>query len=152
MYWIKLIKDIRLWMRFAKVAKQNREYLEKHNLRVDKLGRIYTVINLPEEIRKTNEYMHEAWVLQNLTPFTQVLLEIGVADYAYPEVSRIDESDADAYLVVMYPEAEAVSFRKIIWNLFLWTAGFFVLKTIYKLIVASPVIMEYLHKAIDFIF
>ena len=73
MYWIKLIKDIRLWMRFAKVAKQNREYLEKHNLRVDKLGRIYTVINLPEEIRKTNEYMHEAWVLQNLKPFTQVL-------------------------------------------------------------------------------
>ena len=60
MYWINLIKDIRLWFRFAKVAKQNRAYLEKNKLRVDRLGRIYTVINLPEEI---------AYLCQIMLPF-----------------------------------------------------------------------------------
>lgn len=152
MYWINLIKDIRLWIRFAKISKQNREFLEKHNMRVDKLGRIYTVINLPEEIRKTNEYMHEAWVLQNMKPFTQVLLEIGIADYAYPEVSRIEEPNADAYLVVMYPEADTISIRRFLLNILIWGGSIFALKIIYKLIVNSPSIMGFLHNAKDFIF
>ena len=66
MYWWKLIKDIRLWRKFAKISKANREKLKESSMRVDNLGRIYTVVNLPEEVAKGNEYMHEAWVLQNL--------------------------------------------------------------------------------------
>lgn len=152
MYWIDLIKDIRLWVRYAKVAKQNREYLEKHKMRVDRIGRIYTVINLPEEIAQGNEYMHEAWVLQNLKPFTKILLEIGVADYAYPEVSKIDEPNSNAFLVVMYPEAETITLPKILWNATLWTVSIIALRILYKLIVNSPLIMSKINSAISYIF
>lgn len=152
MYWIDLIKDIRLWVRFAKVAKQNRAFLEKNKLRVDRLGRIYTVINLPEEIAQGNEYMHEAWVLQHLKPFTQTLLEIGVADYAYPEVSKIDEPNSSAFLVVMYPESEAITFGKILWNTTIWTVGFFAVKALYKFVLASPLIMDKIHAITSYIF
>jgi len=152
MYWIDLVKDIRLWRRFAKISKQNREYLEKNKMRVDRLGRIYTVINLPEEVSQGNEYMHEAWVLQHLKPFTQVLLEIGLADYTYPEVSKIEEPNTAAYLVVMYPEVETISFKRIVWNLFLWTASFFIIRAVYRFVIDSPAIMSKINAVIDYIF
>ncbi len=152
MYWINLIKDIRLWFRFAKIAKQNKAYLEKNNLRVDWIGRIYTVINLPEEIANGNEYMHEAWVLQNLKPYTQVLLEMGIADYSYPSVEKIDKPNTSAFLVIIYPEAETLTFWRLFSNLFIWSLVFILIRAAYKFIISSPVIANKVQSFIDFIF
>ena len=104
MYWKDLYDDIVIWRKFAKVAKDSREILEKHNLRVDRLGRIYGVVNLPDDMIKSNDYMVEGWVLQNLAPFNKALEEIGLAGFAYPEVSRINDPGVFAYLVVLYPD------------------------------------------------
>lgn len=133
-YWWRLYKDIKLWIKFAKIAKQSKDYLEEHKLRVDKLGRIYTVINLPEEIAQGNEYMHEAWVFQNLKPFTEVILKIGLAGHAYPEVSKIDEVGTSAYLVVLYPEVSNISIFKFLWNVVLYTGSYFIIKFLINLI------------------
>jgi len=134
MYWWKLYKDIKLWRRFSKVSKNSREKLSEYNLRVDWLGRIYTVVNLPEEVANGNEYMHEAWVLQNLGPFNKALEEVGLAGYAFPEMSRIEEPGTAAYLLVLYPEASTISIRRFLFNILLWVGGFFLLRIIYKIL------------------
>jgi hypothetical protein len=134
MYWWKLYKDIKLWRRFSKVSKSSREKLEEYNLRVDWLGRIYTVVNLPEEVANGNEYMHEAWVLQNLGPFNKALEEVGLAGYAFPEMSRIEEPGTAAYLLVLYPEASTISITRFLFNIFIWIGGFIVLKILYRIL------------------
>jgi len=151
MYWINLYKDIRIWMKFAKVAKESEDFLAQHHLRVDRLGRIYTVVNLPEEVQEGNDYMHEAWVLQHLKPYTEVLLKIGLADYSYPEISRIEQPNVAAYLVVMYPEAETIGFWPIIKNIMLYAGGFLLLKLLFNIFIQYDG-MGYLTKLINFIF
>lgn len=133
MYWYKLYKDIKLWRQFSKIAKSSRKKLEESNLRVDKLGRIYTVINLPDEVVEGNEYMHEAWVLQNLAPFNKALEEIGLAGYAIPEVSKINEPGTAAYLLVLWPDTPSITAYKIIKNLLIWGIGYVLLRVLYNI-------------------
>lgn len=151
MYWIKLIKDIILWRKFAKIAKASRESLWKHNLRVDKLGRIYTVINLPEEISKGNEYMQEAWVLKNLAPYNKALEEIGLAGYAYPEMSRIKEPGTFAYLLVLYPDAPTISFRQFFKNVIIYGLSFLLIRTLYRVADDMFDLSQIVNKIIDYV-
>jgi len=137
MYWFRLLKDIRLWRKFAKVAKQSREKLKESNLRVDNIGRIYTVINLPEEVVQGNEYMHEAWVLKNLGPYNKALEEIGLAGYAYPEMERIQEPGSAAYLLVLYPETPTIGWWPIIKNIVLYFGAFLLVRLGYRLLDAQ---------------
>lgn len=132
MYWIKLYKDIRLWRKFAKIAKSSESKLNELGLRVDNLGRIYTVINLPQEVIDGNEYMHEGWVLQNLGPYNKALETIGLAGYAIPEVSKIEEPGAAAYLIVLWPDTPTVSLFKIIKNIIIWSLGYILIRIIYN--------------------
>ena len=134
MYWYRLLKDIILWRKFAKIAKSSRKKLEPHNLRVDNIGRIYTVINLPPEVVEGNEYMHEAWVLKNLGPYSKALEEIGLAGYAYPEMERIQEPGSAAYLLVLYPETPTIGWWPIIKNILLYTIGFIIVRVLYRVL------------------
>jgi len=60
----------------------------------------------------------------------EVLMKIGLADYAYPDISPID--GAASYLVVMYPEIDSLNLWRIISNIvalgiiggLLWVAYF----------------------------
>jgi hypothetical protein len=133
MYWWKLYKDIKLWRKFSKISKSSREKLEEYDLRVDRLGRIYTVVNLPEEVSNGNEYMHEAWVLQNLGPYNKALEQVGLAGYVFPEMRKIEEPGTAAYLLVLYPEVNSLSFLRFILNLFLWVGGFFILRLVFRI-------------------
>ena len=135
MYWIDLYKDIRTWITFSRVAKENRKFLEEHKMRVDKLGRIYSVLNLPPEVDINNDYMCQGWVIQNLKPFTEVLLKIGLADFAYPEISKIETPGAAAYLVVMYPEATTITLTNLIKNIAIYGLSLIALRIIYKLLI-----------------
>jgi len=106
------------------------------------------VINVPEEVQQQqNEYTLEAWVLQQLRPYTQSLLKIGLADYAVPTVERIKEPNTFAYLVVMYPEAETLHFGRFILNVLIWAVVALGLKVAYNLIAKSGII----EKAVELI-
>jgi len=118
MYLIDLYNDIVIWYKYAKITKANRKKLEENSLRVDWAGRIYTVVNVPEELK--NYPNIEMWVMQQLGPYNKILLELGVADYSFPEVQRIDEPGVDAYLVVMYPELTSISIWRIILEIAKW--------------------------------
>lgn len=112
MYWYKLYKEIRLWYIYRKVAKANEEFLANNNMRVDWIGRIYTVLNMPPEVLASPEIAQEGWVFQQLPKMTKVLMEMGIAEAAFPSMEKIEGTDG--FLVVLWPEFDRLSFWSII--------------------------------------
>ena len=119
-YWLDLVREIRIWYIFRKTAYENVEMLNTDNsLRVDWLGRIYGVVNLPEEVQTAAQQVQEAYVLQNITTYGDVMTKIGLADIVYPE--RVG---AGSYLVVLWPVFEAFNIWSILGNII--RTGFFI--------------------------
>lgn len=139
MYLVELYKDIKIWYKYAKVtrAKENQKRLNEKGLRVDMLGRLYTVVNIPDEM--VNYPNIEMWVMQQLSPFNEVLIELGIADYSYPEIQKIEAKDANAYLVVMYPELNNISPWRFIIEVVKWIAIVFCVKIAYNFCVEHHV-------------
>lgn len=129
MYWIKLLQEIRIWLITRRVAKRNQETLDEFDLRVDWVGRIYTVINLPEEVA-TQPYSQQPYVLGQLRKYDEVLLRLQLSDVLFPEFEKIPGEDA--YLLVLTPEREYLTWLRFLINVGIWAAIFFVLKIVYN--------------------
>lgn len=115
-YWYELAKDIRTWWIFRSVAKKNVELLNNQKLRVDWLGRIYGVVNLPEEVMTASQEIQQAYVLQQITTYGDTIMKIGLGDVVYPQIEKIEGSPA--YLVVLWPVFEDLALLPIILNTF----------------------------------
>ena len=98
MYISKLYKELNIWRKIRKIAKSEEKALNEKGFRVDWIGRIYTVINLPEEVA-TAPISQEGYVLMKLREHDQFLLQLGIADYVSPEFSKIE--DTDSFLLVL---------------------------------------------------
>jgi hypothetical protein len=70
--------------------------------------------------------------MQQLSPFNEVLIELGIADYSYPEVQKIEEKDVNAYLVVMYTELNNISISRFIIEIVKWIAIGFGIRIAYR--------------------
>ena len=103
MYISKLYKELNIWRKIRKIAKSEEEALNEKGFRVDWIGRIYTVINLPEEVA-TAPISQEGYVLMKLREHDKFLLDLGIADYVSPEFSKID--DSDSFLLVLSADRE----------------------------------------------
>jgi len=103
MYINKLYKEIQIWRKIKKIAKAEEEALNEKGFRVDWIGRIYTVINLPEEVA-TAPISQEGYVLMKLREHDKFLLDLGIADYVAPEFSRIENTDS--FLLVLSPDRD----------------------------------------------
>ena len=115
-YWSELVSEIRIWWIFRKAAIENTQKLNEGDLRVDWLGRIYGVVNMPEEVVTAAPQVQQAYVLQQINKWGPLTLEMGLADIIYPEINRIPNTNA--YLVVMWPQYDALGFWYILGNLF----------------------------------
>lgn len=116
-YWSELVSEIRIWWIFRSTAR-NKENLEKINqadLRVDWLGRIYGVINMPEEVVTAAPQVQQAYVLQQINKWGPLTTEMGLSDIIYPEINRIPGTPA--YLVVMWPQYDALGLWYILGNI-----------------------------------
>lgn len=115
-YWPEFWAELKIFRVFRQTAYQNQKMLEKdHGLRVDWLGRIYGVINLPEEVQGAAEQIQQAYVLQQITKYGNVMMKIGLADIVYPEISRVEGTAS--YLVVLWPVYEYFNFWYLIGNI-----------------------------------
>ena len=116
-YWAELVSEIRIWWIFRSTARQkeNIEKLNETDLRVDWLGRIYGVINMPEEVVGAAPQVQQAYVLQQINKWGPLTTEMGLADIIYPEISRIPGTSA--YLVVMWPQYDSLGVWYILGNL-----------------------------------
>ena len=116
-YWGELVSEIRIWWIFRSTSRQeaNVKKLNDQDLRVDWLGRIYGVINMPEEVVTAAPQVQQAYVLQQINKWGPVTTEMGLSDVIYPEIERI--TGTNAYLVVMWPQYDAFGLWYIIGNL-----------------------------------
>ena len=147
-WWRGAAKDLRLWYIFRKVTTQNENMLEEeHKLRVDWLGRVYGVINLPEEVLGAAPQIQQAYVLQQVSDRGKVMNELRLSDMVYPEIERIE--GAGAYLIVLWPEFENLSFWTIIGRLISTLVWFFIAwVTIKQLIMYWPNIVDFISKIV----
>jgi hypothetical protein len=114
MYFKELYEEIKIWNRIRKIAIENREVLEKSNFRVDWIGRIYTVINLPDEMMDRPD-LHEGWVFSQLRDYDSLFMDVGLADYIFPEITGIP--DRGAFLLVLTGPKDFIDGWKFVWNL-----------------------------------
>lgn len=131
-FWYELYKELRIWWIFRKSARSNVELLNENDLRVDYIGRIYTVVNLPEEVAGAAPQVHQAYVLQKITNYGKVMMKIGLADVVYPEIEQIKESAA--YLVILWPVFDKFQLFTILGSLIRTTVQTGMLYFIYRLI------------------
>ena len=114
-YWAELYNDIRIWWIFRKTAKENQDQLNKDfQLRVDWLGRIYGVVNLPEEVQTASGEIQQAYVLNKISGFGNYMLQIGLADMVYPQIQKISPT---AYLIILWPVFDELSLLPILGNI-----------------------------------
>jgi hypothetical protein len=148
----EVIDDIRTWNIVRKALKEEstKAILAqfKYEIRTDKIGRLYTVINVPEEFYEEDKHkMVWAWMVEQLRELDIVLMQCQLNEFVYPEIERINDKDAFAYLVLLSPPTEFLSFWKFIgWigNLGLYIGIFTAINTL---------VINYSGKSIlDFIF
>lgn len=116
-----LYDDIRVWfiIRSALSESETKEKFRsfKYELRVDKLGRIYTVINIPEELWPYDKQDQAwPWMLEQLRDVDELLMSLRLNELVYPDVTRIDGQPA--YLVILSPSSESISLSRFIGWLF----------------------------------
>lgn len=116
-YWSELFSEIRIWWIFRSTARQkdNLDKIVEADLRVDWLGRIYGVVNMPEEVLGAAPQVQQAYVLQQINKWGPLTAEMGLADIIYPEINRIPGTSA--YLVVMWPQYDALGLWFILGNI-----------------------------------
>lgn len=141
---LEVIEDIRQWSIVNKALKEPQTIEElkrfEYELRIDSIGRIYTVINVPEEL-----YPYEMkdqvwpWVLEKLRDLDSILMNVRLNDLFYPEVNKLE--NYPAYLVVLSPSTESLKLSKFIeWifkSTFTFLTAFLVNKIFHKIVGTS---------------
>lgn len=101
LYWPRFFSEMRTSYKFYKGANQIKDQLNEIGVRVDWIGRLYTVLNLKDEALQQPELVQQSMIFQSLSPINEVLLKNGLSDFSFPEISKISNR---SYLVVLYPE------------------------------------------------
>tara|TARA_R100000657_G_C4678904_1_gene126170 strand:- start:1127 stop:1579 length:453 start_codon:yes stop_codon:yes gene_type:complete len=115
MYILDLYNEIQTWRKIKKIAKNAEKELNEKGFRVDWVGRIYTVINLPEEVVSA-PISQEGYVLMKLREHDKFLLNLGIADYVSPEFSPIEGTDS--FLLVLSADREYLRWKPFMISLF----------------------------------
>jgi hypothetical protein len=116
----RVIRDIRNYFFVRKTIKSNMGSIEwnKFKLRVDWVGRIYTVINLPPEViysPDTPEEIRPAYVIEESRPLNQYLTNLGLSEVILPEITPIPKSVS--YLITYTPAFQRLSFGWIFYRI-----------------------------------
>lgn len=114
MYIFDVISEINIWRKVRSIAKENERALNEAGFRVDWIGRIYTVINLPEEV-VTQPISKEGYILMKLREYDRLFLDMGIADAIAPEIEEIP--GADAYLLILSPDRDYVKLKPFLWSM-----------------------------------
>lgn len=130
MYIFKLINEINIWRKVRAIALENEELLKENGFRVDWVGRIYTVINLPEEV-VNQPFSREGYVLMKLREYDSMFLNMGIADAIAPELVELE--DVEAYLLILSPDRDYIKFWPFIVSLFKTGGLILLLRLVYLL-------------------
>lgn len=118
--WIKrAYRELKEWQAIYRATKRDavQQDLEKSGLKVDWIGRAYTVVNVPPEFTN-NEHTVQSYVLSKLRDLNSITLNLGISDVVYPEVKQI--KGTTQYLIVLGPKFEDLTFSRILYHIIGW--------------------------------
>jgi hypothetical protein len=117
-------KKIRLFSSYKKIIVDNRVNLEgQFNLRIDRASRIYTVLNIPEElygepynIRKSDiDAISQTYITEYIKRLSDYLNSIGLSEL-YDFYEPIKKIDKYSYLIVLgFKPFNSVRYNNFIW-------------------------------------
>lgn len=115
-----IINDIRNYFFIRKTIKKNEKTIEweRFRLRVDWLGRMYTVVNLPPEViysPDSPEEIRPAYVLEESRPLNEYLTGLNLQEIIIPSISPI--ANSFSYLLVYSPYFQKLSLRWFIYRI-----------------------------------
>jgi hypothetical protein len=96
----------------------------KNNLRVDWIGRIYTVVNLPPEVTMSPDLPRELWpayLVDQSKGLNEYLTSLNLHEIIIPEYKEIPESTS--YLLIYYPYFRNLTKWWIISRTIFWTSA-----------------------------
>jgi len=117
-------KKIKLFSSYKKIIWYNRVSLESQfNIRIDRASRIYTVLNIPDElfgepynIRKSDiDSISEVYIKEYIQKLSEYLNSIGLNEL-YDFYEPIKKVDKYSYLIVLgFKPLNSVKYNKLIW-------------------------------------
>ena len=116
----RVITDLNNYFFLRKITKKNIGSVEweKYKLRVDWIGRIYTVVNLPPEViysPDAPDQIRPAYVLEEIRPLNEYLTRLNLQEILIPVLDPIPNSIS--YLVVYKPYFQRLSIRWILYRI-----------------------------------
>jgi len=127
MYIFKLISEIKDWIFLYKKGKLHEEFLFENNIRRDWFGRLYTVINVPEDV-PDNGYAIESYIIKNLRTYDEILIKLDgtLPEIVFPEFSQIP-NEPRAYLLVLAVSNDYLNVLSLIKNFGIYFGILFIL-------------------------
>lgn len=121
-----VIRDIRNYFFLRRVTKKelmNSPIWAKNNLRVDWIGRIYTVMNLPPEVTMAPDLPKELWpayLIEQSKGLNEYLTSLNLHEIIIPEYKEIPGSNS--YLLVYYPYFRDLTLWWFTSRIIFWTS------------------------------
>jgi len=97
---VSLFKKIKLYRQYVKTLKKNKEKLmsSKLNLRIDRVHRLYTVINMPEDVKTYGTNLTEKYIKEYVQKVDPIFSEMGLGELI--GILKMDKIDETNYLIV----------------------------------------------------
>lgn len=120
----KVIRDISNYFALRRIIKRESKsspVWAKHGLRVDWIGRIYTVYNIPPEVTKSPDVPREAWIayiIDRAKSLNEYLTSLNLQEIVIPEYKEIPGTDS--YLLMYKPYFQEFGWKWIITRTIFW--------------------------------
>ena len=125
----KVLIDIRNYFSLRKIAKkeaQSSPMWAKQGLRMDWIGRIYTVYNMPPEVTLSPDVPKAAWiayVIEQSKPLNEYLTSLNLQEIIIPDYRLIPGTES--YLLLYKPYFQELSWFWIFSRIIFWVSVFF---------------------------
>lgn len=138
LHWYGFLLEFRTWLKFRHAAMKNEEKLKENELRVDWIGRVYGVVNVPDEVLGAAEEIQQAYVLKEMGRYGNIMTELKLSNIVYPQMQEI--KGTGAYLVIFWPILDKLDILSILANIFGSAAWLFLNWIIFKIILITGIV------------
>jgi len=103
---LKVIKEINLYREYLKTVKEKSEespFWDRMKLRVDWVGRVYTVINLPQQVIQSPDLPKEArpsFVMNEIKPINEYFKSLNLEELMTLSMEAVKGTNDESYLIV----------------------------------------------------
>ncbi|CAG7579885.1 MAG: hypothetical protein SLAVMIC_00143 [uncultured marine phage] len=97
---ISLYKRLKLYNQYRKIIRDNRDKFASVNinLRVDRVNRLYTVLNMDDDVKTYGTSLTEKYIKEYITSVDSIFAQMGLSELVgILEITKLDETN---YLIV----------------------------------------------------